>query len=552
MQIVDVNDENNSIETTTAGVRGRGNSTWSLYPKKPYRIKFDKKQSLFGLPKAKSWVLLANYQDPTLLMNIVAFELGHRLGIPFTNHYIPVELVLNGEHKGNYLLTEQVQVGEGRVNIDENEGFLLSLDVGYDEEPKFKSGVIGLPVMIKSPEDLDDPNGYDFVKESVNELVNALFNESFPEGYRELIDMSSFIDFLLVNEVVKNEELSWPKSAYMYKDKNQKISMGPLWDFDWGFAYSGNYDQTYFTFIGGRSYTYQYNDSKWIGGQFFCRFFDDPLFRGLHRDRWNEVKTIIESIPEFIDSMAIKLAPSQAVDVVVWDRPRDYEADINAMKTWWKSRVAMLDEQINILPIIVSVNAPIFEPYTDGQEQPEPKIISIKNIGDMEAVISSVTISEDSDFIITNIAEIDTNITIELDEVVFNWTIQPKANLSTGEHSAKITVNYYNGTRYSTATATVFVKINAIPEIEPEPPMPIFAGTNIAPQYIARSVNAGIIIENAPANAKITVYDTQGRIVGATIGRPNNRATIPVPASGLYFVKIQNGSQVHTQGVVVR
>ncbi|KAA6323534.1 hypothetical protein EZS27_027038, partial [termite gut metagenome] len=85
----------NDLKEKETGIRGRGNSTWG-YPKKPYRLKFDKKVSIFGLGEAKSWVLLANYLDPTFIMNTVAFELGHRVGLPYTNHAHHVEFFLNG------------------------------------------------------------------------------------------------------------------------------------------------------------------------------------------------------------------------------------------------------------------------------------------------------------------------------------------------------------------------------------------------------------------------------------------------------------------------
>ncbi|MDR1971935.1 MAG: CotH kinase family protein, partial [Treponema sp.] len=125
--------------------------------KKPYRLKFIEKQKLFGLTKAKSWVLLANAGDKTLIRNSIAFEMGQRFDLPFTNHYIPVELVLNGEYRGSYLLTEQIQTGKGRVDIvddyDEDEDmadeYLVELDNYYDEEPKFRTSTVPFPVMIK-------------------------------------------------------------------------------------------------------------------------------------------------------------------------------------------------------------------------------------------------------------------------------------------------------------------------------------------------------------------------------------------------------------------
>ncbi|GHU97580.1 hypothetical protein FACS189483_03960 [Spirochaetia bacterium] len=342
-QIVDTENPANNVEKTgfKDNIRGRGNTSWG-YPKKPYRIKFDSKTALFGLEKAKSWVLLASYGEPTLLMNATAFELGNRLGLPYTNHYKHVEVVLNGTYQGSYVLTEQVQVGKGRVDIDEDDGFLVELDVYYDEEPKFRSDIIGLPVMIKSPEDLPDPNGYDFVKTAINALESAMFDDTFPEsGYRDLIDMDTFVDFMLINEIVGNGELGHPKSTYMYKDDGGKISMGPLWDFDWAFGGSpGNYFAN-----GGRLFGQGYTGSN-VGPKFFWRFFDDPAFRAAYKTAWNDQYAVISTIPAFIDTMAALLEQSAVLNARRWGAV-DYSAQISAMKTWWNNRVAYLNSEIN-------------------------------------------------------------------------------------------------------------------------------------------------------------------------------------------------------------
>jgi spore coat protein CotH len=295
---------------------------------------------LFGLESAKSWVLLANYIDPTLIMNTVTFELGHRIGLPYTNHYTPVEVFLNGVYQGSYMLTEQMQVGKGRVNIDEDEGFFVELDSYYDEEPKFRTNSYNLPIMIKSPEDLDDPLGYDFVEAAINQLEAAMVDASFPDsGYRDLIDMDTFVDFLLINEIVYNGELWHPKSTYMYKDKgDSKISMGPLWDFDWAFGYAGS-GHTYFSSPLGRS-----------GRQdFFQRFFDDPAFTNLYKQHWNEKYEKIEEMLSFIDQQAGKLKKSQAENYKIWwtNDNIDYNQEIEKMKTWWTERMNYLDVEIN-------------------------------------------------------------------------------------------------------------------------------------------------------------------------------------------------------------
>ncbi|KAA6322453.1 hypothetical protein EZS27_028004, partial [termite gut metagenome] len=166
------NPDNNVKPLEKTGIRGRGNSTWN-YSKKPYRLKFDKKTSLFGLGAAKSWVLLANYQDPTFITNTVALELGRRIGLACTNHTNHVELFLNKKYQGSYVLTEQVQVNEYRVNISEKEGFLVELDDYYDEELRFRSSYINLPVNVKSPEDVGEKE-IEFVKRAINGLLDAM------------------------------------------------------------------------------------------------------------------------------------------------------------------------------------------------------------------------------------------------------------------------------------------------------------------------------------------------------------------------------------------
>jgi spore coat protein CotH len=328
-------------EETKTEIRGRGNTTW-WYPKKPYRIKLDKKKdgNFFGYEAAKSWVLLANHQDPTLIMNTVTFELGNRMGFPYTNHAVHVELVLNGVYEGSYVLTEQVQVGKGRVDIDEDDGFLVELDSYYDEEPKFTSSASRLPVMIKSPEDLDDPSGYDFVKNSINELDNFLFAANFPDnGYRDLIDMDTFVKFLIINEVVGNSEISWPKSAYMYRDKNGKICMGPLWDFDGAFSYSGNSENVYF----------KNSDYRISMHPFFKRFFDDPAFVTRYKEIWNENYNEIRGMGDFIAEKGIELEKSAGANFTVWQwlNKLDYSTEISKMKSWWNARVTYLNTEIN-------------------------------------------------------------------------------------------------------------------------------------------------------------------------------------------------------------
>ena len=330
-------------------IRGRGNTSW-FRPKKPYRLKFQTKTSLLGLGAAKSWVLLANYQDPTLLMNTIAFELGHRLGMEYTNHEKHVELFLNGQYQGSYVLTEQVQVNENRVDIDEKSDFLVEFDSNYDEDFKFRSGILNLPVNVKSPE-LKKEKEMAFIVKAINELEESLFASSsnFPENrkYAELIDVPSLINYLLVNEIVRNAELYHPKSVFMYKEAQGKIKMGPLWDFDWGFAYNS---KTY-TYFEKENVCLYYGEGEsrepsLIGSRFFCRFFEDPVFRKAFEDRWNVVKGSI-NLDEFIDKYQSYLSKSAAQNKRKWPNTGDFQEQVSKARVWLNERIQYIDARIN-------------------------------------------------------------------------------------------------------------------------------------------------------------------------------------------------------------
>lgn len=333
---------NNEVMT----IRGRGNSTWDM-PKKPYRIDFPKKTSVFGLSPAKKWVLLANYQDPTLLMNDVAFELGRRFGLQYTHSSTHVDLYVNGEYRGNYQLTEQKEIGKGRVDIDENEGFLVEMDTYYDEDYKFKTNHLGLPIMVAGP-DLNNISEMQYIKDAIQGLEDALYDSAFPNSnYRDITDVNSLIDFLLINEFVRNRELRHPKSTYCYKDKDSKILWGPLWDFDWAFGFNG-----YTYFIGTDVLYYQnheYNVNKTMpGSKFFCKFFEDPEFRKEYKARWKEMKPQMESIVQYVDEMAIKLEKSQTENFEIWSpstKITTYANLITQMKAWLEGRITILENK---------------------------------------------------------------------------------------------------------------------------------------------------------------------------------------------------------------
>ena len=342
-----VPDENSfDMGETQMTIRGRGNSTWNM-SKKPYRIDFPEKTSLFGLAKAKKWILLANYQDPTLLMNDIAFQLGRIFGLEFNHSSIHVELFLNGTYRGNYQLTEQKEVGEGRIDIDTDGGFLVEMDTYFDEDYKFLTNHLKLPVMIAEPE-LNDESEMDYIKEALQGLEDALFETDFPNtSFEDHTDVQSLINFMLINELVRNQELGHPKSTYCYKEADTKIKWGPLWDFDWAFGY--NEYNAYF--IKKDAVFYPGNSDPRPGASFFTRFMEVPEFRTKYKERWREIKPQAAEITEYIEAMAVKLDKSQAEtfklpDATPVTKNRSYQELITQMIEWMEERIAFIDGEI--------------------------------------------------------------------------------------------------------------------------------------------------------------------------------------------------------------
>ena len=230
-------------------IKGRGNTSWS-YSKKPYRLKFDEKVKPFGLTKGKSWVLLANAQEGSLMANAIAMKIGQMVGAKYTNHIIPVELYMNGTYMGSYMFTEKVGMANNSVDIDEEDGYLVELDT-YDDEPIYRRGDYKLPIKVAEP-DLDEYINEEYADERLAAIIRDSENMQAAvftgDGLEDVLDVDATARFFLANDLVLNQEINHPKSTFYFKDEsapNGKITFGPLWDFDWGFDFENGHQYCY-------------------------------------------------------------------------------------------------------------------------------------------------------------------------------------------------------------------------------------------------------------------------------------------------------------------
>lgn len=324
-------------------VKGRGNSTWG-YPKKPYRLKLNKKAEICGLGKAKNYVLLANHLDPTLMLNSVAFKIGRLLELPFTNHAIPVDVVLNGIYKGSYLLTEQIEVKENRVDLDENNSVMWELDSYWDDEPKFKSTAFNLPVMVKDP-DLTTEQ-FEYWKKDFNAFTTQFAKEPLEgNSYVDMIDIESVAKFLITFNLVHNMEINHPKSVFLHKEGNGKYVMGPIWDFDWAYDYEGTSNHF------GRYNTPLFSSSmNGVGTAFFQRFLQDSRVKAIYKRTWQDFKNNkLDALLQYVDNYAVMLKPSVERNSELWENTRSFDTKVKELKTWLKNRADYIDSEVSKL-----------------------------------------------------------------------------------------------------------------------------------------------------------------------------------------------------------
>lgn len=324
-------------------VKGRGNSTWG-YDKKPYRLKLNKKAEICGFGKAKNYVLLANHLDPTLMLNSVAFKIGRLLELPFTNHAIPVDVVLNGKYKGSYLLTEQIEVKENRVDLDENNSVMWELDSYFDDEPKFKSATFNLPVMVKDP-DLTTEQ-FEYWKKDFNTFATQ-FNKEPLEGntYVDLIDIESVAKYLITFNLVHNMEINHPKSIFLHKEGTGKYVMGPIWDFDWAYDYEGT--NKHF----GRYNTPLFSSNMGgVGTAFFERFLKDSRVKAIYKKTWQDFKNNkLDALLQYVDDYAAMLKPSVERNSVLWNNTKSFDTKVGELRNWLKNRANYIDSEVNRL-----------------------------------------------------------------------------------------------------------------------------------------------------------------------------------------------------------
>lgn len=370
-------------------VRGRGSAKFAL-EKKPYKLKLFAKARLLGTGKGngKKWNLMAQHGDKSLLRNAVGSFIALETGQPFAPGVKFVDLVIDGEYQGTYQLTDQVDIRKYRVNITEQPevidattnitgGYLLEIDDSAEdtESSTVFTTTRGMKVTIKSPdEDVIVSQQTDYIAAHVQKFEDALFADNWLDannGYRKYMDLTSFVQWYITAEYTA--EPNSFRSVYFYKDiDNDKLTFGPVWDFDFAFDNSERWGARPHALVAqeGRGAEWCY---LWID-----RLRQDPEFHKAVNEAWKALiaNGIVEKVNAYIDEQAALLAQSAAknfelypIEVKVHDERvlfSSYAENIAFLKQTQAARAEFLTEA--------------FQTLADGGSVPETGESSIEEI----------------------------------------------------------------------------------------------------------------------------------------------------------------------------
>jgi beta-glucanase (GH16 family) len=361
------------LDSLVMEIRGRGNSTWYFHPKKPYQMKLAEKAKFLDMPNDKKWLFLAEYSDKTMLRNTMALEMGYGSSLDWTPEGEFAEVYINGEYNGTYNITQKVEEKSNRVDIGDN-GYLMEIDQPerLDADDHYVSSGSFPVIAFKAPDinDIIEESGLEAANETknristfVNDFESALYGSNFGDptsGYAKYIDVESFIDWFLINEITKNVDARNFSSIYfnVVLDENNegKIKMGPLWDFDLSFG-NNNYSDSEFP------ERWWIKENAWI-----ARLMQDPAFEKQVKIKFHDhYYAKKDSILNLITTYAEALKPSAVQNDQRWSPylgtqawPNAYQGDIATgntglagyndavgyMKQWYSTRMEWLKDNL--------------------------------------------------------------------------------------------------------------------------------------------------------------------------------------------------------------
>ena len=421
------------------GIEIRGSSSQSL-PKKAYSLTTLKADNIannnviiLGMPSENDWILNGLAFDPSLIRDYLSYNLSRQIG-NYATRTVYCEMVLNGEYIGLYVMQEKIKSNSERINVlkiattdstmpNVTGGYITKTDKTTGGDPvawnmaSYTGGADFIHELPKPISVTPEQNTYIY-----NEFLNLESKASNPDlitGYPSVIDVPSFVDFMLVNELAANVD-GYQYSTYFHKDRNGKLRAGPIWDFNLTY---GN-DLFQWGFDRSKTYLWQFHNGDNEGPKFWTDLFNNPTYKCYLSKRWNELTQTgmpfnYASVVQFIDATVSLISEAKVRENQKWGTIPDHATEISSLKTFLSARISWMTSNLGSFSGCNSVVIPA---------------LVINKINYNPAISSGFPISNDLEFVeINNTGTTTVNLTgIYLKELGLSYQFPANSSVLAG------------------------------------------------------------------------------------------------------------------------
>lgn len=415
-------EQGEEVFASTIGIEYRGSTSFRLSDKKSYGFETwdadnnDESKSILGFPEEEDWILMGHVFrasegtifDPTLMRHHIGYELYRSMG-NYASRSQFIELAVNGDFAGTYLLMEKLKRDNERIDIAKLEasdntpelitgGYILKIDktsggdvapnqplsyyesnweddARYNEDISFRStyGVDGSTLdfepfrppyhseqyletyfLYEYPRsDRITSQQQEYIQEYIQSFETALLTDDLSSNertYTDYIELSSFVDYFILNELVSNID-AYRLSTYLFKDRGEKLNIGPVWDLNIGYNAQDRIPQD--------DWIVNYNDyvpgDPWLIPFWWDRLMEDPIFIDLLKQRWSSLRSsalTTQAVEDLVRNTSDYLVDNGAIE-------RNYERwsgidiayanEIEEMISYLKNRLTWMDDEISNL-----------------------------------------------------------------------------------------------------------------------------------------------------------------------------------------------------------
>lgn len=342
-------------------IKGRGNSTWYNFPKKPFRIKLAQSGRIFGMEGNRDWALLANYSDKSLLRNQVGQKLAEIVHMSWVPQSFNVDLYMNGVYWGSYDFTEHKEVAKHRINIDVEAGdCYLEIEAKKDNPVCFDTKKMNIPIMFSDPEKPSAELQAE-IKNYLNDFETALTSSWFDDpakGYEAYIDVESFAKNFIIQELTKNIDADLFKSLFLVKRKGGKLEFYHVWDFDLALGNCNYLNAHAQTSTGPKGWYIMNHTQEGINTGWYYHMFKGPKFKAVVKRIWQEAYPELQKVPDFIWTRYGEIAGSAGrnftrwpiLGTYVWPNVvwlGNYRSEVEYMADFYSQRLEWMNGEIS-------------------------------------------------------------------------------------------------------------------------------------------------------------------------------------------------------------